>query len=597
MLPEEQFYCLACAESMTLLANFSAVTSHFLSAHGVSFLLEGPGTRAVLLPRTLTVHNCLLCGQKLVGREYMEEHMGEKHGEFFQEIWQHFSATHYRYVLDVLVYFLGLCRVCEDNVADADLEEHIASSHPRSNFATQSKKKIGAPETLLTKKKEVSAEVNDEVVELLEKLNLTDGSSCTKKIINVHSASPSRSSSPARQVSPWLPGVEDYGEQDWCPLAPTFGRELLPDPLPVVMALSLETETQTKMTNSPVVNTKPVLGEEELLSSRELKMSENDDNVVTVRVRKVKKCNIEVLDDVGYSNDVEVIKRDKPFFKKQSAAANGFSIGNEPMKSPILSKPVKHEPCEESVEAYAACKIVKPVKKPGLGGRYKFDPSCPVPDPRWPSDQQVMLGPISEKLTMLHSYSEFRKTLRGRLEDFGKVCHLFLQKSGTGTVSKYGYLVFTDQTSTKLLLRSKSVSLARYQVQVNRMHKTVLPTQGGEGAIVRKQLREVTRHNIAPQGQAEEEGSAQKPVCEAISGLGMKIVSGRASLMMKVTDQQAKIVVGIGGKRIMPLEKKLGVKIDIPRDKSKGTKNVIISGPLEAVEIARVEVNKIFKSA
>ena len=138
-----------------------------------------------------------------------------------------------------------MCRVCEEKVADEDLEEHIASSHPRGNFAAQSKRKIGSPESLSAKKREVAAEVDEEVLELLEKLNLQDGSSCTKNIIDVHSASPSWSSSPARHVPPWLPEVVDEGELDWYPSAPVFGRDLLPDPLPVVMAVFLEMETQT----------------------------------------------------------------------------------------------------------------------------------------------------------------------------------------------------------------------------------------------------------------------------------------------------------------------------------------------------------------
>ena len=297
-----------------------------------------------------------------------------------------------------------------------------------------------------------------------------------------------------------------------------------------------------------------------------------------------------------YSNEVEVIKSDKPFFKKQSnIAVDCFSA----VKSPMLAKPVQYESCEESFEAYATPKIVKLVKKPGLGGRYKFDPSTssPTPDPRWPSDQQVMLGPISENLAKLLSYSEHLKTLYGQVGVFGKVCHLFLQKSGyNGRITSYGYVVFTDKTSAKALLRSNAVFLAGCQVQVNGMDRTFPQAQGGERPTVQKPGRESTRHKLPPQGQAEEEGSVQKPVRKASTGLDMKIVSGRGSLMMKVTDEQAKIVVGAGGKRIMPLEKKCGVKIDVSREKSKGTKTVTISGPPEAVEMARVEVNKILTS-
>ena len=104
MPPEEHFRCIACTESVSLLASFSAVTSHFLSAHGVSSLLGGPGIRAVLLPRTLAEHKCLLCGEKLLGSKKLEKHIGDKHGEFFLERWQQYSSTHCRYGLNVLVH-------------------------------------------------------------------------------------------------------------------------------------------------------------------------------------------------------------------------------------------------------------------------------------------------------------------------------------------------------------------------------------------------------------------------------------------------------------------------------------------------------------
>ena len=76
----------------------------------------------------------------------------------------------------------------------------------------------------------------------------------------------------------------------------------------------------------------------------------------------------------------------------------------------------------------------------------------------------------------------------------------------------------------------------------------------------------------------------------------MKMVGGKSSLVMKVTNKQAGSIVGVRGKRIRNLEKKCGAKIDIPQEKSKGKRTVTIYGPLEAVEMAQVEVINILRS-
>ena len=48
-----------------------------------------------------------------------------------------------------------------------------------------------------------------------------------------------------------------------------------------------------KRTNTAVVNTNPEKGKKEILSSREVNTSEKADIIVTVRVKKVKKLNVE----------------------------------------------------------------------------------------------------------------------------------------------------------------------------------------------------------------------------------------------------------------------------------------------------------------
>ena len=92
---EEQFRCLACT---SIFPSFPFLSSHFLSAHGVPSLLDGPATNAVLLPPSRGTHTCLLCreGGQGLGQQDMQKHLGHKHGAFFQERWQEFSSLQCR---------------------------------------------------------------------------------------------------------------------------------------------------------------------------------------------------------------------------------------------------------------------------------------------------------------------------------------------------------------------------------------------------------------------------------------------------------------------------------------------------------------------
>ena len=140
---------------------------------------------------------------------------------------------------------------------------------------------------------------------------------------------------------------------------------------------------------------------------------------------------------------------------------------------------------------------------------------------------------------------------------------------------------------------SKSVFLAGCQIQVSRIDRTSPPIQGEEVGAVLKSVKEATGHRTSVQHRARQEGTIQKSLREASSRFQINTISHT----IKVTDEQAKIIVGIQGKRIMSLKKKCQVKIDIPRrsldNKCIGTKTLIIRGSPEAVDIAKVEVNKI----
>ena len=89
----DMFACTACPSSPTFLG-FTEVEHHLEEVHGVRGVLGGPATRAVLLPCTLTTHQCLLCEVgELVEEEQVQEHTCTAHGLYFARSWEEYSAS------------------------------------------------------------------------------------------------------------------------------------------------------------------------------------------------------------------------------------------------------------------------------------------------------------------------------------------------------------------------------------------------------------------------------------------------------------------------------------------------------------------------
>ena len=87
------FGCVACPTFPTF-PRFAEVEHHLEEVHGVRGVLGGPATRAVLLPSTLTCHQCLLCGEGGgVEEEQVQVHLGEVHGMFFARRWEEYSTS------------------------------------------------------------------------------------------------------------------------------------------------------------------------------------------------------------------------------------------------------------------------------------------------------------------------------------------------------------------------------------------------------------------------------------------------------------------------------------------------------------------------
>ena len=95
-MPGGWFGCVACTPSPTF-PTFLQVQRHLEEVHGVRGLLEGPATRAVLLPSTLTSHSCLLCGKEGWKEKELLHHLSSTHGEFFARRWREYSSTSCRW--------------------------------------------------------------------------------------------------------------------------------------------------------------------------------------------------------------------------------------------------------------------------------------------------------------------------------------------------------------------------------------------------------------------------------------------------------------------------------------------------------------------
>ena len=104
--PNHPFKCLAC-KSPKLLQNLHSLQVHFASEHGVVNLFSSPATRAVVPYGSFSCHadacksdefyaSCLFCGASALQEEEMRQHLGSRHGAFFQQDWKQYCSQHCR---------------------------------------------------------------------------------------------------------------------------------------------------------------------------------------------------------------------------------------------------------------------------------------------------------------------------------------------------------------------------------------------------------------------------------------------------------------------------------------------------------------------
>jgi len=99
------------------------------------------------------------------------------------------------------------------------------------------------------------------------------------------------------------------------------------------------------------------------------------------------------------------------------------------------------------------------VQETALMAGYRFRASAPEHDPRYPRDQQLMVGPIPGHLGHDTVYNGLRAELQAR----GPVCFMFLHKSAvrdndSGKPVKFGYVVFAEKGAAQKVLNQGEIT-------------------------------------------------------------------------------------------------------------------------------------------
>ena len=117
-------------------------------------------------------------------------------------------------------------------------------------------------------------------------------------------------------------------------------------------------------------------------------------------------------------------------------------------------------------------KVVGKVTETAVSAGYRFKARNPEPDPRYPSDQQLMVGPIPGHL----EHDVIYNGLRGIFQFKGPVCFMFVHKSAvkdndSGKMVKFGYVVFAEKGVAQKLLKEGHIAFQGHKIGVKDMLK------------------------------------------------------------------------------------------------------------------------------
>jgi len=158
------------------------------------------------------------------------------------------------------------------------------------------------------------------------------------------------------------------------------------------------------------------------------------------------------------------LNHDRPTLKTQSAPKS-LSYSSMAKKEPL--QPIKPNIIKPKIPPLAIHRAEpkKPttpcmrVAETALMAGYRFRASNPEHDPRYPADQQMMVGPIPGHLDHDTIYNSLRSIFQAR----GPVCFMFLHKSAvkdniTGKPVKFGYVVFAEKGVAQKVLKAGTIA-------------------------------------------------------------------------------------------------------------------------------------------
>jgi len=119
-------------------------------------------------------------------------------------------------------------------------------------------------------------------------------------------------------------------------------------------------------------------------------------------------------------------------------------------------------------KAAVSCKVTETAISAG----YRFKARNPEPDPRYPADQQLMVGPIPGHL----EHDVIYNGLRGIFQSKGPVCFMFVHKSAvkdneSGKLVKFGYVVFAEKGVAQKVSKEGYIIFQGSKITVKRMSK------------------------------------------------------------------------------------------------------------------------------
>merc|ERR1719334_2947328 len=163
--------------------------------------------------------------------------------------------------------------------------------------------------------------------------------------------------------------------------------------------------------------------------------------------------------------------------KSQTPAPKAVSYSSIAKKEPLQPQTaniIKPRPIPCSLYKPEPKKAPAPsvrVPETALMAGYRFKARNPEHDPRYPADQQMMVGPIPGHLDHDMIYNSLRSIFQAR----GPVCFMFLHKgavkdNNTGKPVKFGYVVFAERGVAQKVLKSGSIAFnGGIQIKVSPM--------------------------------------------------------------------------------------------------------------------------------